>query len=169
MLYDSAYLQERDIEYVNKKHQKKHEPPVEQLYDVVDVTNAMAQFISINYEQCVQVAGGVTLTFLDAGHILGSAVTLLELEEHGKRKRIGFTGDLGRKNAPIIKDPQQIGSVDVLISERTYGKNSLSGNRHERLVMLCHSENFRPRRQGDRSLLQCGADAGNRLSVIRTL
>ncbi len=97
MLYDSAYLQERDIEYVNKKHQKRHEPLVQHLYDVVDVTNAMTQFISINYEQQVQVAKGVMLKFFDAGHILGSAVTVLEVEENGKRKKIGFTGDLGRK------------------------------------------------------------------------
>jgi metallo-beta-lactamase family protein len=121
MLYDSAYLQARDVEYVNKRHKKKHEPLVQQLYDVVDVTNAMTQFISINYEQQVQVAKGVMVKFLDAGHILGSAVTVLEVEENGKRKKIGFTGDLGRKNAPIIKDPQPIGSVDVLISESTYG------------------------------------------------
>jgi metallo-beta-lactamase family protein len=121
MLYDSAYLQERDIEYVNKRHKKKHEPMAEQLYDVVDVTNAMTQFISINYEQHVQVAKGITMKFLDAGHILGSAVTVLEVEENGKKKKIGFTGDLGRKNAPIIKDPQPMDSVDVLISESTYG------------------------------------------------
>jgi metallo-beta-lactamase family protein len=121
MLYDSAYVQERDIEYVNKRHQNKHEPMVQPLYDVEDVTAAMAQFMGINYEQQVQVATGVTLKFLDAGHILGSAVTVLEAEENGKRKKIGFTGDLGRKNTPIIKDPQPIGDVDVLISESTYG------------------------------------------------
>ena len=121
MLYDSAYIQERDIEYVNKQHQKKHEPFVRPLYDVVDVTTAMTQFMGINYNQQVQVAGGVTVKFLDAGHILGSAVTVLEVEENGKRKKIGFTGDLGRRNAPIIRDPQPIDGVDILISESTYG------------------------------------------------
>jgi len=121
MLYDSAYVQERDIEYVNKRHQKKHEPLVQPLYDVTDVTAAMAQFVGIKYEQQVQVAEGVTIKFLDAGHILGSAVTVLEAEENGKRMKIGFTGDLGRKNTPIINDPQPIDSVDVLISESTYG------------------------------------------------
>jgi metallo-beta-lactamase family protein len=121
MLYDSAYIQERDIEYVNKRHQKKREPLVQPLYDVVDVTTAMSQFVSVNYEQQVQVAKGISARFLDAGHILGSAVTVLEVEENGKRKIIGFTGDLGRKDVPIIKDPQPIGGVDVLISESTYG------------------------------------------------
>jgi metallo-beta-lactamase family protein len=121
MLYDSAYIQERDIEFVNKRHQKKNEPLVQPLYSVMDVTTAMSQFIGLNYEQPIQIAKGVRATYLDAGHILGSAVTVLEVEENGKRKKIGFTGDLGRKNAPIIKDPQPIGSVDVLISESTYG------------------------------------------------
>lgn len=121
MLYDSAYIQERDIEYVNKKRQKRREPLVQPLYDVTDVTTAMSQFISIDYEQPMQVANWITAKFLDAGHILGSAVTVIDVEENGRLKRIGFTGDLGRKNAPIIKDPQPIGSVDVLISESTYG------------------------------------------------
>lgn len=121
MLYDSAYLQERDIEYVNKKHAKKKEPPVQPLYDVMDVTAAMSQFVSIPYQKKVTVAPGIAATFLDAGHILGSAVSVLEIEEKGTKKTIGFTGDLGRKNAPIIKDPQPIGSVDVLITESTYG------------------------------------------------
>jgi metallo-beta-lactamase family protein len=121
MLYDSAYIQERDIEYVNKRNQKKHQPVVEPLYGVLDVTTAMSQFVSVNYEQKIQVVDGISATYLDAGHILGSAVTVLEVEEHGSRKKIGFTGDLGRKNAPIIKDPQLIGSVDYLISESTYG------------------------------------------------
>jgi metallo-beta-lactamase family protein len=121
MLYDSAYIQERDIEYVNEKRKKKNEPPIEPLYNVIDVTEAMSRFIGIDYDQQVEVANGVIAKFLDAGHILGSAVTLLEIEENGGKKRIGFTGDLGRKNAPIIKDPQSVGDVDVLISESTYG------------------------------------------------
>jgi metallo-beta-lactamase family protein len=134
MLYDSAYIQERDIEYVNKRHQNRREPPVQPLYDVIDVTAAMSQFISINYEQSVQIANGITIKFSDAGHILGSAVTVLEVEEGGKQKRIGFTGDLGRKNAPIINDPQPIGSVDVLISESTYG-----GKLHDQIMGMKES------------------------------
>jgi len=121
MLYDSAYLQERDIEFINKRRQKKHEPLIEPLYSVMDVTTAMSQFISINYEQPIKVAKGITATYFDAGHILGSALTMLEAEEDGKRIKLGFTGDLGRKNAPIIRDPQPIGGVDALICESTYG------------------------------------------------
>ena len=121
MLYDSAYIQQRDIEYVNKRHQKKHLPAVQPIYEVEDVTAAMSQFVSIDYEREVQITPSITAQFLDAGHILGSAVTILKIDEKGKNKTIGFTGDLGRKNVPIIRDPQPIGNVDVLISESTYG------------------------------------------------
>ncbi|MFZ1976321.1 MAG: MBL fold metallo-hydrolase, partial [Bacteroidota bacterium] len=121
MLYDSAYIQERDIQYVNKKHTKKHEPLVQPLYDVVDVTDILQQFISVSYEHRIQVCNGVYATFFDAGHILGSAVTFLEIEEKGKTLLVGFTGDLGRKNMPIIKDPQPMPPVDFLITESTYG------------------------------------------------
>jgi metallo-beta-lactamase family protein len=121
MLYDTAYIQERDVEYVNKQHAKKHEPPVQPLYDIVDVTNVLEQFVSISYAHRIQVCKGVSATFFDAGHILGSAVTYLEIEEKGKTFRIGFTGDIGRKNMPIIKDPESMPPVDLLISESTYG------------------------------------------------
>jgi metallo-beta-lactamase family protein len=121
MLYDSAYIQERDIEYVNKKHTKRKEPLVEPLYTVLDVTDAMNQFIGINYNQPITVAKGVHVTLLDAGHILGSSLVVCDVEEDGKTKRIAFTGDLGRKNAPILRDPQQLDETDVLISESTYG------------------------------------------------
>ncbi len=121
MLYDSAYIQERDIQYVNKKHLKKHEPTIQPLYDVVDVTDILQQFVSVSYEHRIEVCNGVHATFFDAGHILGSAVTFLEIEERGKTFLVGFTGDLGRKNMPIIKDPQPLPPVDFLITESTYG------------------------------------------------
>lgn len=121
MLYDSAYLQERDIEYVNKRHQKKHEPLVESLYVSDDVGQTLAQVVGVGYRQTISVGEGVAVQFFDAGHILGSAVMLLVIEEKGKTMRLGFTGDLGRKNMPILRDPQFIGNVDVLISESTYG------------------------------------------------
>lgn len=121
MLYDSAMIQERDVEYINNKKKKKHEPLVQPLYDVIDVTNALSQFVSVNYDKWIGVGNGIRFKFLDAGHILGSAITLIEAEDKGRIISIGFTGDLGRKNAPIIKDPEQIDKVDVLISESTYG------------------------------------------------
>jgi len=121
MLYDSAYLQERDVEYVNKQLKKRKEPLVEPLYTTEDVEATVSQIVGIRYGQSVEVADGVTISFADAGHVLGSAVTRIETKENGKSRTIGFSGDLGRKNMPILKDPEPIGDVDIWISESTYG------------------------------------------------
>jgi len=121
MLYDSAYIQERDIEYVNKKRKLKGEPPAEPLYTVDDVGLTMGQFVGVGYRQSFTVTDGIACSYSDAGHILGSAVTRLALTNKGKSTTLGFTGDLGRKNAPILKDPETIDDVDILISESTYG------------------------------------------------
>ncbi len=121
MLYDSAYIQERDIEYVNKKHRRNNEPPVEPLYLPEDVDQTMSQMVGMGYRKDFEVADGMTVKFVDAGHVLGSAVTSAEIRENGKTTRLGFTGDLGRKNMPILKDPEAIGDVDIFISESTYG------------------------------------------------
>lgn len=121
MLYDSAYIQERDIEYVNKRHKKRNEPLVEPLYTPEDVGQTVNQMVGVRYHQKVEVADGITITFFDAGHVLGSAVTLIEVREGEKTRTIGFTGDLGRKNMPILKDPEPLGDVDFWISESTYG------------------------------------------------
>jgi metallo-beta-lactamase family protein len=121
MLYDSAYIQERDVEFVNKKHLKRGEPPVDPLYSTDDVDQTMEQMVGIGYRQRIELAEGISITFFDAGHVLGSAVSLTEIRENGRITRLGFTGDLGRKNMPILKDPDPVGDVDILISESTYG------------------------------------------------
>ena len=125
MLMDSAFIQERDCEFVNKKHQKKHLPPAEPLYTVEDVPPAMQLFSSVSYRTPFHVADGVECQFFDAGHILGSASIALTLEEQKngsrKKKMVGFTGDLGRPNLPILRDPEFLGQMDAIISETTYG------------------------------------------------
>jgi metallo-beta-lactamase family protein len=125
-LFDSAYIQLRDVEVVNKIHRKKGLPAVEPLYVPEDVSATMDRFTSVAYRRRVSVADGVHLTFHDAGHILGSAVSALELSANGRTLRLGFTGDLGRKAMPILKDPEPMGDVDVLVCESTYG-----GRQHE--------------------------------------
>ena len=106
MLFDSAYLQERDVEFVNKRHKKRNEPPVEPIYSTDDVEQTVVQVSSVLYGQHVEIADGVSISFADAGHVLGSAVTRIEAKESGRTKIIGFSGDLGRKNMPILKDPE---------------------------------------------------------------
>ena len=121
MLRDSGHIQESDVTYVNKKRERQGLPPVEPLYTMEDATNSLHYFVTIGYGRPLQVAPGVTLTFRDAGHILGSAITVLDIEEGGKKSRIVFTGDLGRKELPILKDPEPVEDADYLITESTYG------------------------------------------------
>ena len=121
MLRDSAHLQERDIYVVNKIRKKQHKNPFEPLYDFEDVEKAMDQFIGVQYSRAIEVAPGVMATYWDAGHILGSAGILLEINENGKNYRIGFSGDIGRSNMPIIRNPNVLRDLDLLIMESTYG------------------------------------------------
>jgi metallo-beta-lactamase family protein len=122
MLRDSAHLQERDIRWVNKRRKKKKQKPVDPLYTFDDVEKAMSLFIGVQYNRQIEIFPGVTSTFQDAGHILGSASILLEIEEEkGKKLRFGFTGDIGRPIMPVIRTPDLLRNLDVLIMESTYG------------------------------------------------
>jgi metallo-beta-lactamase family protein len=121
LLRDSAYLNEKDVEWVNKLHAARGEAPVKPLYTIDDAEEALTHFAGIQYEKAFDVAPGVTATFRDAGHILGSACILLDVRENGRRLRVGFSGDLGRKGMPIIRDPRPLEDLDALILESTYG------------------------------------------------
>ncbi len=117
MLKDSAHIQEKDAQWLSKK-QMTFIPP---LYTVEDVNPIMRRFISISYEMKVPIANDVFLTFHDAGHVLGSAMVELEYYENRKWKRLIFSGDIGRKNMPILADPWEPKPCDTLIMEATYG------------------------------------------------
>jgi metallo-beta-lactamase family protein len=120
MLADSAHLQQRDIEWLNKR-KKKHIPD-EPLYSIEDVDEAIKKFVPVDYNSAAEIFSGIVAYFQDAGHILGSAGILLEIEEEGNKKlRFGFSGDIGRHETPIIRDPDYLRDLDVLIMESTYG------------------------------------------------
>lgn len=121
MLRDSATIQERDVEHVNKKRAKRNQHLFEPLYTVEDAEHALARFRGIPYDTSVRVARGISLTFEDAGHILGSASCHLHIEEGGRDRVLVFTGDVGRSDRPILRDPRPPRRADVLISESTYG------------------------------------------------
>ncbi len=121
MLRDAGHIQESDVAYVNKTRARQGLPPVEPLYTIEDATNSLRHFVSIGYGRRLQVAPGVTLSFRDAGHILGSAITVLDIEEEDNASRLVFTGDLGRKELPILRDPETVENTDYLITESTYG------------------------------------------------
>ena len=124
MLLDSAFIQEKDVEFVNKRRAKKNQEPFNPLYTVENARQIITQFKTVPYNKTFRVDGfgdAVKVTFVDAGHILGSASVVLEITENGKTFKLGFTGDLGRRDLPILKDPEFIGDVDYLITESTYG------------------------------------------------
>jgi len=120
MLRDAAAIQSSDARHLNK-HRDRGDDPIEPLYTDEDVVRAIEHMISIPYHTTVPVAPGVDVTFFDAGHVLGSAITALDFEEGRVKKRLVFTGDLGRADRPILRDPEIVKDADVLITESTYG------------------------------------------------
>lgn len=122
LLKDSAKIQKQDAEHIRKHQQKKIEP----LYTENDVQKTLKLVKTHKYNDEFQVFPGCKVRFVDAGHVLGSAITIAEFSEPGKEIKLVYTGDLGRKNAPILNDPVQPKSADVLITESTYG-----GHLHE--------------------------------------
>lgn len=123
MLRDSAHIQESDIVYVNKKRARKGEPPVEPIYTMEDAEACLEQFVGLGYERPFRVAPGVSVTFYDAGHILGSAIVALDIEDEEQKRdvRLVFSGDVGRPNRPILRDPTFLKEADLLLIESTYG------------------------------------------------
>jgi metallo-beta-lactamase family protein len=126
MLQDSGYIQEQDAAYVSRKRARNGLPPVEPLYTKHDAVEAIKQFVSINYHRPFSPVAGVTASFLDAGHILGSAIVVLDIVEGGQQRRLVFSGDLGRQDMAILRDPEPASDADFLIIESTYGNR-----RHE--------------------------------------
>lgn len=123
MLPDSGYIQERDVEFVNKRRAKRGEPPVEPIYTHADAVATLEYFITQGYYRQRRIAPGVDLTLLDAGHMLGSAVVVLDIADRDAKRdlRLVFSGDLGRAGIPIIRNPDTVDHADALILESTYG------------------------------------------------
>ncbi|NIP93214.1 MAG: MBL fold metallo-hydrolase [Akkermansiaceae bacterium] len=128
MLADCARIQASDVKWLNKRLKKKGEPLKEPIYSILDADECMRQFVNVGYDRPIPVSDGVSLTFLDAGHILGSAQVQLDIEdrEDGQSKRFLFSGDVGRGDNDILRDPVPPKDVDFLLMESTYG-----GREHE--------------------------------------
>ncbi len=124
VMMDSAGLQEEEARYRNRRaHRRgKRGKEVVPLYTILDALNALENFgRSANYGQALQLAPGIRATFIDAGHILGSANVLLEVSEQGHERRVLFSGDLGLHGRPILRDPATPPPADVVVMETTYG------------------------------------------------
>ena len=123
MLVDAAMIQASDARYINKLIDRGDSDMerVEPLFDEHDVVRVLDHMVTIPYNRPLPVANGIKVTLMDAGHVLGSAITCLDVEEGGKTRRLVFTGDLGRKKMPILEDPEIPLNADLLITESTYG------------------------------------------------
>ena len=117
MLADSAHIQEKDAEFLRRRGQSIAEP----LYTQADIGPLMQRIVGEPYHRTFNVAPGIKATFLDAGHILGSASVILDCTENAKTRRLVFSGDIGRWGLPIIRDPQIPEGADFIIMESTYG------------------------------------------------
>ena len=135
MLEDSAAIQKDDAAFVSRKREKKGLPPVEPLYSAMDAERAVRQFVTLGYDRPMVVADGVTVTFRDAGHILGSAQVVLDVHEGNRKYRYLFSGDIGRGGDAILRDPAPVENVDYLQMEATYGDrlHNIKSDAHQQL------------------------------------
>ena len=135
MLQDSAHIQEQEALWRNRKAQRSGEAAYIPLYTVQDALHTMELFVPCNYQQEYYIAEGITLRFLDAGHLMGSASIEITVTEEGKRHVLLFSGDLGNVDRPLIRDPQKPVYADTAVIESTYG-NRLHGPRRDYTAQL---------------------------------
>jgi metallo-beta-lactamase family protein len=121
LLYNSAYIQEADIIFLNKRRKKEGQSPLEVLYTEKDVKNTMSHFISVAGSYPFPLRNDISLSLYEAGHILGSSTVFLRIKENGKVTNIAFSGDVGRYGDPILRSPQAFPQADYIIVESTYG------------------------------------------------
>lgn len=121
LLKDSAHIQVKDLEFVNKLRNRKGLPAFKILYDNENAEQALSQFQPVEIGTSFEPVSGFRVTYAEAGHLLGSAQVLVEASTGSTKIRLGFTGDLGRVKLPILKDPEQLSDLDYFICESTYG------------------------------------------------
>ena len=121
MLRDSAHIQESDARYLNKRNAERGQPLIKPIYTEADVVKCLQHFVAIEYHRTFEPIPGARVTFRDAGHILGSAEVVVDFEENKQKRRLVFTGDLGLRHLPILRDPEDVDRADILITEGTYG------------------------------------------------
>jgi metallo-beta-lactamase family protein len=124
VLEDAGEIQEEDAAYLNRRTRQPGQPDIQPLFRRVDVHDVLKLWRRVPYGQRTDL-GGMSFTFFDAGHILGSSYVLVEYSENGRARKLLFTADIGRYGTPIIRDPHALpGAVDVVITESTYGNRT---------------------------------------------
>ncbi|RZL49454.1 MAG: MBL fold metallo-hydrolase [Pedobacter sp.] len=121
LLLDSAKIQAGDLKYTNKKRQQRGEPLAKALYEEDDVVQAMEYFVAVDYQNPTRLNDHVSLEFIDAGHIIGSASVHLTIKEEGKTTQLSFSGDVGQYGDLLLRSPQEFPQADYILLESTYG------------------------------------------------
>lgn len=121
MLRDAGHIQEADARFINKKRTERGEDWIEPLYTEEDAAQVKPYLRSVAYDASFEPVSGVSASLVDAGHILGSAAVVLDIQEKGKKTRVWYSGDIGRPNLPLLRDPVLPDTADVLVMECTYG------------------------------------------------
>ena len=121
MLEDACNLHLRDVEWENQRRKRSGRPPIQPWYDLEDVLHVLEHCVGLPYHQSRTINGHVEVYLRDAGHIIGSAIVELKIQEHGNTKTLVFSGDLGNSEAVLMKDPEIVQEADVVLMESTYG------------------------------------------------
>lgn len=121
LLKDSAYLNEKNTQWENKRRQRRGKKPLSPLYTREDAERVLKQFSTLEYREKKDILPGVSIRLSDAGHIVGSAIVEIWLEENGSQKKVVFSGDLGHRGTAILRDFSLIDEADVVLMESTYG------------------------------------------------
>ncbi|MBD8949123.1 MAG: MBL fold metallo-hydrolase [Blautia obeum] len=135
MLRDSAHIQMFEAEWRNRKGRRQGKPEFVPAYTMEDAMGVIQNFVPCPYEKTIKPAEGISVRFVDAGHLLGSASIEITIQEDGKEKKIVFSGDIGNLNQPLIKDPVYLHDADYVVMESTYGDRS-HGERPDYVAML---------------------------------
>jgi len=147
MLPDSGYIQERDAEWKSRKRQRKGRKTVVPLYTEADARAVVGHLRPAPYETRIELRPGISVTFLNAGHILGSSIVIVDVEDSGPLRRLVFSGDLGHRGLPILRDPAPVDHADVLVMESTYGNRVHKGMK-ESIDEFAHAVNDTLHRKG---------------------
>ena len=124
MLKDSAHIQEFEAEWRNRKARRAGKPEVTPMYNMEDAQGVLEHFVECSYNEKVEICEGLTVRFIDAGHLLGSSSIEMWVTEEGESRKLVFSGDIGNGNRPLIKDPEYIHDADYVIMESTYGNRN---------------------------------------------
>lgn len=149
MLKDSAFLQMKDSEWLTKKEQRAgRDVVIEPLYSIEDANKVSSYLYPIAYNSIINISKGINVRFIDAGHILGSATIELWYQETANETKIVFSGDIGKKDNPIVRDPQEVNEADLVLIESTYG-NRLHRNKQDSIDEFVDVINDTIRRNGN--------------------